>query len=84
MASSSRPPRYWFHAKRYGWGWALPARWQGWLSYIVAIVLVIAATRYLPLEAAAAAGLLVVIALFGLCAWKGAPAHWRWGGGDRD
>lgn len=24
------PPRYWFPAKRYGWGWGLPTAWQGW------------------------------------------------------
>lgn len=23
-------PNYWFPAKRYGWGWGLPTRWQGW------------------------------------------------------
>jgi hypothetical protein len=22
--------RYWFPAKRYGWGWGLPVTWQGW------------------------------------------------------
>jgi hypothetical protein len=22
---------YWFPAGRYGWGWGLPVRWQGWL-----------------------------------------------------
>ena len=25
-------PGYWFPAKRrYGWGWALPITWQGWV-----------------------------------------------------
>ena len=24
-------PKYWFPAKRYGWGWGLPGTWQGWL-----------------------------------------------------
>ena len=23
------PPRYWFPAKRYGWGWGPPSTWQG-------------------------------------------------------
>lgn len=23
--------RYWFPAKKYGWGWGMPATWQGWL-----------------------------------------------------
>lgn len=25
-------PEYWFPAKRMGWGWGLPLRWQGWLT----------------------------------------------------
>ena len=24
-------PKYWFAAKRYGWGWGLPLCWQGWV-----------------------------------------------------
>jgi hypothetical protein len=23
--------KYWFPAKRYGWGWGLPSCWQGWV-----------------------------------------------------
>ena len=23
--------KYWFPAKRYGWGWGMPNTWQGWL-----------------------------------------------------
>jgi len=23
--------KYWFPAKRYGWGWGIPSSWQGWL-----------------------------------------------------
>jgi hypothetical protein len=23
--------KYWFAAKRYGWGWGIPSSWQGWL-----------------------------------------------------
>ncbi len=23
--------KYWFPAKRYGWGWGIPNVWQGWL-----------------------------------------------------
>ena len=35
---------YWFPAKRYGWGWGLPTRWQGWFCvaiYIASVSLVI-------------------------------------------
>ncbi|MDN0075220.1 hypothetical protein QU481_09995 [Crenobacter sp. SG2303] len=34
-------PKYWFPAKRYGWGWGLPSTWQGWLVlgvYLVALI----------------------------------------------
>lgn len=35
-----RAPRYWFAAKRYGWGWT-PATWEGWVvlgTYIVVVL----------------------------------------------
>jgi hypothetical protein len=31
--------KYWFPAKRYGWGWGLPITWQGWLTLVVFILL---------------------------------------------
>lgn len=27
---TTTPPKYWFPAKQYGWGWGLPNAWQGW------------------------------------------------------
>ena len=33
--------KYWFRAKRYGWGWGLPCAWQGW-AVLTGYVLVIA------------------------------------------
>ena len=27
----NEPEKYWFPAKRYGWGWGLPSTWQGWI-----------------------------------------------------
>ena len=27
--------RYWFPAKRYGWGWGFPITWEGWLTLAV-------------------------------------------------
>ena len=36
--------KYWFKNKRFGFGWGLPATWQGWTVMIVyAVVLFIAA-----------------------------------------
>jgi hypothetical protein len=39
--SSANVPKFWFHAKRYGWGWGLPAAWQGWVVLIMYVTLVL-------------------------------------------
>jgi hypothetical protein len=26
--------KYWFPAKRYGWGWSFPTCWQGWAVFV--------------------------------------------------
>jgi hypothetical protein len=31
--------KYWFPAKKYGWGWGPPCRWQGWVVLFVYFVL---------------------------------------------
>lgn len=79
-------PRYWFKAKTYGWGWGLPSVWQGWVVYaIVLALLVVNALVFRPSHHPLlyvcgfflVAGLLVVV-----CALKGEPPRWRWGGKD--
>jgi hypothetical protein len=35
--------RYWFRAKRYGWGWGLPCSWQGWVFFLVWLAALLAA-----------------------------------------
>lgn len=77
--------RYWFRAKRYGWGWGLPATWQGWLVFLVWIAGFVLAIRYLiPRNfyvhlafAVAMVGLLLAI-----CYKKGEPPRWRFGPRD--
>jgi len=32
-------PKYWFPAKRYGWGWRPPRAWQGWLVLVAFVAL---------------------------------------------
>jgi len=82
-----RDARYWFPAKRYGWGWGPPATWQGWLVLIVFMALVAAGTFLLPPRRMMAAYLLYVfvlsVALIGVCWLKGEPPRWRWGGHER-
>lgn len=76
-------PRYWFPAKRYGWGWGLPATWEGWvvlLAYLAALPL---AVRLFPPERGLPGFLAAVLGLSALviaiCWWKGEPPRWRWG-----
>jgi hypothetical protein len=45
---ASNPPRYWFPAKRYGWGWGLPCTWQGWLVLAAYLGLMVGAARLCP------------------------------------
>ncbi len=75
--------KYWFPAKRFGWGWGLPNSWQGWAVLVVFIGLVIggiflfnAGANPLPFIAYAA-GLCVLLVV--VCWLKGEPPRWRWG-----
>lgn len=76
--------RYWFPAKRYGWGWGLPTRWQGWLVLAIFVLLVAVLVRVFPPHAALGPfvfGVLVlIVALMAICYAKGEPPKWRWGG----
>ena len=75
--------RYWFPAKRYGWGWGLPLTWEGWIVFATFLALVIAGVILLPPRQSMPAFLGYIIAIsvvFGaICWWKGEPARWRWG-----
>jgi hypothetical protein len=76
--------RYWFSAKRYGWGWGLPITWEGWIVLLgfiglVAFGAVILPPRPSPIGFLAYIGVLSVL-LIAICWWKGEPPKWRWGG----
>lgn len=78
----------WFHAKRYGYGWGLPATWQGWVVFIAYIIVVIAfvsrlhghghsisffLTSFLP-------QILLTTLVFGVIVYfTGEKPKWRWG-----
>ncbi len=78
------PPRYWFPAKTYGWGWGLPSTWEGWLVLLAYLILLPVAVvlfppdRNMPGFLASVLGLSSV--LIAICWWKGEPPRWRWGG----
>jgi len=78
--------RYWFPAKRYGWGWGLPVAWQGWGVLAAHLGLLILGFALIDLDTNALGFLLYVgaitAALLMVCWLKGEPPRWRWG--DRE
>lgn len=77
------PQRYWFKAKRYGWGWGLPATWEGWLVFGAYVAVAVLGgiwadgTRH---EGAFLGVLVLLTAIFVLiCLRTGEPPKWRWG-----
>ena len=77
----TNPKKYWFPAKRFGWGWSLPITWQGWLVFLVYIALITAALIFKPEEKLLLYLFIVVITvmLIAVCWVKGEPPKWRWG-----
>jgi hypothetical protein len=80
--------KYWFAAKRYGWGWGLPIAWQGWVVLGAFIVLMIAGSFIFPPyqhKLLYLGYLAVLIALLiRVCYVKGEPLGWRWRRNDQD
>lgn len=81
-AGEAGKPRYWFPAKHYGWGWGIPATWQGWavfFGFIAAAVAlgILVAPRSLSLYFVSLA--VVTGVLIAICYAKGEPPRWRWG-----
>ncbi len=79
----STEQKYWFPAKRYGWGWGPPSAWQGWVVLIVYLGLLGLGVSLLrphqePWYFLAYVGLLSVL-LVTICWLKGEPPRWRWG-----
>ena len=78
--------KYWFRAKRYGWGWGLPATWQGWLVLALFAVLLLAGAVMFPPASTPGAFVVYVLVLVGVltgvCWLTGEPPRWRWGGRD--
>jgi hypothetical protein len=82
---NAKDKRYWFGAKRYGYGWGLPITWEGWLVFLLWTAAFFLGRRYLVPQntyAHLAFVLAMVGLLLGICYAKGAPPRWRFG--DRD
>jgi hypothetical protein len=76
--------KYWFPAKRYGWGWGPPTAWQGWIVLILFFALVLGgAATILPRQGPPLFLLYTVLlvgVLIAICWIKGERPRWRWGG----
>lgn len=74
--------RYWFPAKRYGWGWGVPQTWQGWLVLTSYLAVVLAPAVLLDGDGGGVATLVAVVVATPLLVWvcflKGEPpGKWR-------
>jgi len=80
----SSDKRYWFPAKRYGWGWGLPSSWQGWVVLVTFVgLMAFGAVVFPPDKQRIAYGVFVCtcsLLLVVVCWVKGEPPRWRWGG----
>ena len=84
--ASEGTPKYWFPAKRYGWGWGFPSAWQGRVVLIAYLALALVGVPlvrgpYGPSTYAIYVGILTV-ALLAICWRTGERPRWRWGGHD--
>lgn len=80
--------KYWFKRRRYGLGW-IPVTWQGWLTVVVFLVIVIGGAFLLPpknSKNASAAVVLYILAVLAALNFfiaislrKGPVPKWRWG-----
>lgn len=77
---SQPPPRYWFAAKRHGWGWGLPCSWQGWAVLIAALLIIAAAQVIWDRGVASLVAVPVLAGLTATAVAKGERPRWRWGG----
>jgi hypothetical protein len=80
MSATQHP--YWFHAKRYGWGWGLPATWQGWVVLITWLTAVTLISPILAVRSMLYFAIFIILmtsVLLAICFAKGEPPKWRWG-----
>jgi hypothetical protein len=86
--------KYWFKRRRYGYGWT-PVTWQGWLTVVVFLVVLLVAAIVLvgdaPRNSFSTEGaifLAIVVALTALVMVislaKGPKPKWRWGSRSDD
>jgi hypothetical protein len=77
-------PTFWFGVKRYGYGWGLPVRWQGWAVLVAYLVLLYTGIGYFKPRRDGLSLLVYLavlsVALVVIIVMKGErPLGWRWG-----
>ena len=76
-------PPYWFPTKRYGWGWGLPIRWQGWVVLGAYLTLFPLGFVLFPPQERLVEFMVythvITLVLVAICWFKGEPPRWRWG-----
>ncbi len=79
--------RYWFKAKKYGWGW-YPSTWQGWLVLSVFVFILIQDFIRIDSTSHSVSDTLrpliihtffLTLLLIGVCYVTGEDPQWRWG-----
>ncbi len=74
----------WFPTKKYGFGWGLPVKWQGWVVLLVYIFLIIIGSIMLltfhnGMIYFLVYVLILTLLLIYICWKKGERPRWRWG-----
>jgi hypothetical protein len=83
-AMKTEEKKFWFPAKRCGYGWGPPNCWQGWLVILAYVALLsggaflLRPDRHAVLFVAYVVGLSIILTI--ICWLKGEKAGWRWGG----
>jgi len=88
--NDSQPPRLWFRAKVYGYGW-YPDTWQGWSIVLLYVFLVVVSawdilggtdTGAPAVKAFVVRTVFLTIFLVYISYIKGEKPRWRWGKDD--
>jgi hypothetical protein len=73
--------KYWFPAKKYGWGWGPPNCWQGWVVLAIWLACLFGGVFFVRYSVALFVVYSVVLGtIFSLVVFiKGERPRWRWG-----
>ena len=75
----------WFAPKRYGFGGGVPIAWQGWVTTLVYVTIVVGATQVLKNNGWAMGSVIVTAtAIFLVIVIKTTRGGWRWRWGGKE